>query len=858
MKTPRPPFGLAYLLFFLSGGAGLGYQLIWGRMLTAGLGHELPAILAVLAAFLCGLALGAWALDRRISRSLVPARWYGLLELIIGVWGALTVVLIPVVNPLALAWIGLEPSAFRHSLVAFGVPLLVLLPATAAMGATFPAMERFVSGVATDRRCVGRLYALNTSGAVLGILLATWWLMPVIGLRGSALALATVNLVCGVLALALPRLSAKVKSATTDSPHATGIGGGRLRLLVFATGLLGIGYEVIGLRVLSQSLENTIYTYAAVLMVYLLGTSVGAAFYQRLLRRFPFQPLLGDLLGGLALTGVIGIVIAGQAVGIAEGTRELLGHSVVAAIGVEMVVAATVFLLPTLLMGATFSHLVQGSRREDGGVGSAIAWNALGGACAPVVFGVLLLPAFGAKWTWALLVAGYLALLFRPVGWRWFWVGAPAALGLLLPLVNLRVLDLPPGATVVAWREGMLGSIAVIAEPDGHRVLRVNNRHQMGGTGALDAEVRHAHIPLLLHPAPRRVLVLGAGTGITFGAVTVHPDLEGDGVELVPQIVEMMPWFEPENRAPTRHPLLRVHAADARRYVIAAATEYDVIIADLFHPARDGAGMLYTREHFDAIRRRLTVGGLFCQWLPLHQLDDAMLRQIMRTFLAVFPETHLWLLRDNVDAPVVGLVGFSRTFRDFQPGWIESRLSHEPLQIELRRLALADSIRFFGHWLAGPQALRDFAGTGPLNLDHHPRVLFGAPLFARQRGATPYGRLVPLLGIHERDVPERIAQDEDDQDPAFRVRWEHYRRARDIYLHGLILEAQQRHAEALGAFVESARVSSDFTTGYARCLTLAALLAERQPETARDLLLRLIEAQPAIPVAGQVLDRLGL
>jgi spermidine synthase len=858
MIPSRPSFGLAYLLFFLSGGAGLGYQLIWGRMLTAGLGHELPAILAVLAAFLCGLALGAFRLDRRVSCSVAPARWYGLLELVIGLWGAFTVVLIPVVNPLALAWIGLEPSALRHSLVAFSVPLLVLLPATAAMGATFPAMERFVSGRATDRRCVGKLYALNTSGAVLGILLATWWLMPMFGLRTSALAFAAVNALCGILAMALPPLGRQARPPEADLPSTVSIGPSRLRLLVFVTGLLGIGYEVIGIRVLSQSLENTIYTYAAVLMVYLLGTSVGAALYQRFLRGLLFQPLLADLLGALALTGGIGIFVASQAPGIAEAMRQLLGPSTAAVIGVEMVVAATVFLLPTLLMGATFSHLVQGSRRPDGGVGSAIAWNALGGACAPVFFGVLLLPALGSKWTWALVIAGYLVLLFRPKGWRWTWVSAPAALGLVLPLVNLRVLDLPPGATVVAWREGMLGSVAVVAEPDGHRVLRVNNRHQMGGTAALDAEVRHAHIPLLLHPAPRRALVLGAGTGITFGAVSLHPGLQGDGVELVPEIVELMPWFEPENHAPTRHPSLRVHVADARRYVVASPGHYDVIIADLFHPARDGAGMLYTREHFNAIRQRLSANGLFCQWLPLHQLDDTMLRQIVRTFLDVFPQTHLWLLRDNVDAPVVGLVGFTRTVHHFTHGWIESRLSHEPLRNELRRIALGDSVRFFGHWLAGPEDLRAFAGTGPLNLDHHPRVLFGAPAFARQRQTTSYGRLVSLLHMERHHVPLWTSHDAASPDPAFLERWEKYRRARDIYLHGLILESQQRHAEAVGAFVESARASSDFTTGYARCLTLAALLAERQPETARDLLRRLAEAQPGIPVAGQLLERLGL
>jgi spermidine synthase len=842
-----------YLLFFLSGGAGLAYQLVWSRMLTGGLGHELPAILAVLAGFMCGLALGAWALDRTVSRSVVPARWYAALELLIGGWGALTVLLIPAVNPLALHWLGVEPSGIRHGLIAFGVPFLVLLPATAAMGATFPAMERFVSSLARERSCVGGLYAANTFGAMLGILLATWWLMPALGMRGSALAFAGVNLLCGILAFGLQHRTGP--TASTGDTTRPNISPRRLRILVTATGLLGIGYEVIGVRVLSQTLENSIYTYAAVLTVYLFGTSAGAALYQRFLRRMPFQPLLLDLLGGLGCAGAAGIWIASAAPVLADTAGRVLGNSWSAVFGVELTVSAAVFLLPTLFMGATFSHIVQASRRADGGVGVAIAFNGIGGACAPLLFGVLLLPIFGLKWTWAVIVLGYLLLLPLP-GWRRGWVAGSATLILLLPLASLRVLDLPPGAVVSVWREGLLGTVVVITEPDGHRVLRVNNRHQMGGTSAVDAEVRHAHIPLLLHEAPRRMLVLGVGTGITFGAGTLHPELEGDGVELVGEIVAVMPEFEPENRAAAHNPRFRIHIADARRFVVASAARYDVIIADLFHPARDGAGMLYTREHFAAIQRRLAPGGLFCQWLPLHQLDDGMLRMIVRTFLDVFPDTQLWLLRDNVDAPVAGLITSNGTGQ-YSSRWIESRLTHGPLESELRRLALADSIRFFGHWLAGPEDLRIFAGAGPLNLDDHPRVLFGAPGLARQMGATPYGRLLSLLEMESRDKPSWVQFDDSDLKETFETRWDNYRSSRDIYLRGLVLESQERHLEALESFLASARASVDFTAGYARCLTVAALLAEARPETARELLRRLAEAQPAIPVAGKMLERLA-
>src|SRR5213594_4121864 len=178
---------LLYLLFFFSGSAGLGYQM--------------PAVLAVLCAFMGGMALGAWRLDSLVARSRSPGYWYGYLEILVGAWGFLSAALIPVVNQAALPLIGLEPSPLRHWLIAFILPSLALLPATAAMGATLPAMERFVSPLLADGRCVGAIYASNTLGAVVGILASTFVIVPALGFRRSAWLLAAVNVVCGAVAL---------------------------------------------------------------------------------------------------------------------------------------------------------------------------------------------------------------------------------------------------------------------------------------------------------------------------------------------------------------------------------------------------------------------------------------------------------------------------------------------------------------------------------------------------------------------------------------------------------------------------------------------------------------------------------
>jgi spermidine synthase len=413
--------------------------------------------------------------------------------------------------------------------------------------------------------------------------------------------------------------------------------------------------------------------------------------------------------------------------------------------------------------------------------------------------------------------------------------------------------ELAPTERVVARRDGLLGTVTVVEERDGSRVLWVDHRFQMGGTQSAESLARHAHLPLLLHPAPKRVVCLGLGTGITLGAATLHVGVEAEGVELVPEVVSMLPWFAPENRGVGKG-VGRVRVADARRHLWASGAEWDVVVADLFHPARDGAALLYTREHFEVIRRRLAPSGLFCQWLPLHQMDDRVQATVIRTFLDVFPEAELWLLRWNVDTPVAGLIGRVAP-RSFEVADVEGRLVAGPLLEELKRLGWADRLRVRGQFLAGPTSLREFAGAAPMNTDDRPVMMFLAPAGARVAAEEPWRQLEPWLGREawrDRDLREAM--------PGLRAEerrvLERYLLARDVYLRGLIDEGTGREMEALEAFVESARISAEFTSGYAHCLSRAAAMAGADRPGARALLERLIEARPERPVAAELLRRL--
>lgn len=853
------PRALPLALVFLSGVAGLGYEMTWIRLFSAGLGHEVPAMVAVLAAFLGGMALGAAAVDRR-SPALdvaLAARWFARVELLIGAWGALSAWLIPAANRAALDLLGPAPALAWHWSVVFALPFATLLPATAAMGATLPILVRTFHPLWPQGRCVGALYFVNTFGAATGTLGGTFFLMPSVGLRGSLVCLAAINILVGLVALRIaPRLTRPAASPGPQVRRAPeGNPDGSWLLLAGAGGFLGIAFELAGVRGLSQVLENTVYTFAAVLAVHLGGMALGAAWFQRALGHLGPRVLMNRLL--VALSG--SALVAGAALRVTpvlhQQLRALCGDSLAGVLLAELGVTLTVFGPPTFLMGALFSLAVQASAQARGSAGRAYMWNTLGCGLAAVVVTLWLVPGAGVGGTLLFIAGGYLSCL-RPVGRTDWWLPTiPVVLAVVLFPGRLTLVQVPEGTRVVEIREGVLATATVLKSADGNRTLRVNNRLQMGGTASTNAQYREAHLPLLLHPAPRTALFLGPGTGITLGAATRHPGLAITAVELLPEVIALMPRFAPENGGSFTNAgcPAPVHAADARRFVRTTASRYDVIVADLFHPAQDGAGFLYTREHFQAVRRCLNDDGLFCQWLPLHQLDPPTLRIIVRTFLEVYSGAEAYLLHFNVDIPVLGLVG-GRGRTGLDPAGIEQRLNANPdLRTAARAVGLDKAIPVLGCFAGGPETLRRYARDAVVATDANPAVLFAAPRHAARRQAASYETLLDWLGAATSVSAELLEAPAVRSQPEFARTAARYIEARNIYLRGLVREAAGDLAGAIDLYLESSGRSLYFTPAYARMVTIIQVMAQADRRRAESLWDRLEQARPDQPLGRRLL-----
>ncbi len=910
--VPRDRILLAAL--FLSGTAALGYEILWTRLLSLALGSETLGMLAVLTGFFGGLALGSWLLHERVCRDASPARLFAFLEAATALYAvasphvlyALARHLPPLLGPAA--GDNDTPRALVVGVTAAGV---ALLPGTLPMGATLAALvearRRALPGDPAGRG-VGRLYAANTLGATCGVLAGVLLILPRLGLGWGSVALAALGLAAATQALlwaparavpalegkapaGRPRRGARAESVPRASQGAKPLEPGsnqgarsfapgsnqgakafapgsiNLLALVTFTGFAGIGLEVVAVQVLAQMLEDTVYTFALALAAYLLGTAAGAALYGRAAARLAGQSHAA-VTAWLLLAQTAAVAAAAVALRAAPALLAVFappGSAFPRHLGAELALALAILLLPTAVMGALFSHLLAPLARA--GVGRAYALNTLGGVAAPFIFGLAVLRATGYAAALAAVAAVYLALaawvisgLRRAPALRW-----AGAMTLLVALVafprSLRLIDVPPGWVVRYEDAGLMGLVLVTEEESTslpgsrlNRRLQVNQQFRMGGSLSF-GEQRMGHIPLLLAPRARNALFLGIGTGATLGAVRHFPLARVDAVELVPEVLRAMPLFETVNEAVFRAPRVRLHAADARRFVNAARGRWDVIVGDLFHPAQDGAGSLYAREHFTAVAARLAPGGIYAQWLPLYQLDPPNLRTVVRTFLDVFPEAHSLLGLYNADTPALVLIGRlgPAPTNDRWPiplTGLERALA-APVYAEL---LMQDPRDLLASYMLDRDALAAFAGDGPRNTDLRPRVLFDAPRTAYEKPPDRTWRCLAELLAWRVPYPPELVSGDPARLAAFRDDTARFSAAVTRYLEGDI-------ARARGGVFSPAAV-----TGYLRAYEAAPefqpaaqvlySLAASDPGIAQAILPRMQRRDPADPRTQQLSTQL--
>lgn len=752
---PRVAFPLLAACFLASGAAGLLYQVVWMRLLALQLGSTTHAVTAVLAAFMGGLALGGAVAARRADAIRDPVRAYAVLEALAGLWALGTPWMLRAVGALDLRLVGgADPASFSAGLVHLGLAALVLVPPTALMGATLPVLGRAVvdaPGMAGGR--VGALYALNTAGAVLGSAGAGFLLLPSIGLQATLLVGVALNFAVAAGSLAL-RLPSPPPAPATGTPPPW-----PLLVAVALSGAAAMADEVAWTRALGLVLGSSTYAFSAMLATMLVGLAGGAWIGSWLARtRGLGASAFGAVQLGVGLVSVVLVPVFGRLPDLVLDLLGRVGTTHEGALAVSFLVSALVLLPPCLGFGAAFPLAVQAATHEPGGVardvGRLYSANTVGNIVGAVGAGLLLVPAIGLQHTLHLAaVANVLAgaVLLGRLAPAWVVVGGLTTVAAAFALPswdNQRMVsgaavyghrylqsgrDLAQDKTLLFYEEGVSTTVAV-EKVGSTTALRVNGKTDASDGRDMVTQLLLGHLGALVHPDPKRALVIGLGSGVTAAAMARHPFDVIDVAELEPAVVRASALFAHVNRDVLADPRVHLHVDDGRR-VLAAAGEgrWDIVVSEPSNPWIAGVGNLFTRELYTQAKAKLAPGGLFVQWLQGYALHEADLKMVLATFHESFPHTTMWrsmrgdylLLGRLDDAPLASLDAQRQRFTRFVG-----------TDFALFNLEAAEDV--LSLLLLDEDAVARCAAGAPIHTDDLPWLEFNAPraLYASSAGTN--------------------------------------------------------------------------------------------------------------------------
>lgn len=759
-------------LFFFSGATSLVYEVLWTRRLSLTFGHTVLAVSTVLTVFMSGLALGSFLAGRwsdrerrRLATSGDPrgaARFlavYGGLEIFIGLWAVLSLVLLNGVEYVYLsAARGGMGGASLHALVFLG-SFMVLLPPTTAMGATLPAFTQLLVATREDvGTWLSRIYGWNTLGACFGAAVGGFVLLPQLGLKLSVGGAACANLLIGVLAVLGSRRQGDRRLEAEAGAHdaSPGAKGGWLLPVAFGvSGFAAMVYQLGWTRGLILSIGSSTYSFAIILTAFLASLGLGSLVYKRGMgERVPKVWHLGVLQFVIALSGLLATYCIGRLPEVMVQAIPALNKEFGKILAFDFGLALVLMFLPTLAMGLTFplvTHLYTDQLSSLGKrLGEAYAANTCGAILGSFLAGFVLVPTFGAQKALLgavvinLLVGLILALYDRANGANLTVMGGVAALGLVL-VVLVPAWDptrLSAGAGIYAkadyflfrpafYQDGVSATVTVGYNGAHAPYLKVNGKTDASlGLQDMAHQILTGLLPAALHPNPKQVALVGLGSGVTAATLVALDSVETVRcAELEPAIVDVQRYFNPYTQHVLKNKKLDLEVNDGRTFILGAPQQFDLIVSQPSNPWIAGIGNLYTEDFYKACANRLQPGGLMCQWFQLYSVSEYDLDLVLSTFFSVFPEGLVF----QIGPGDIFLVGKMEPLA-FDTKRLDQLWSEEDVAFWLQLIGLLRPDFIFGTYVASRdqvvqrlQSWKDGRPTQPLNTDDRPLLEFQAP-----------------------------------------------------------------------------------------------------------------------------------
>jgi spermidine synthase len=749
------------LLFIGSGCAALIYEVVWFQLLQLSIGSSAVSLGVLLGVYMGGMCLGSLLLPRYLSPQQHPLRVYALLELGIALFGVIVLFAVPIVGRVYTSIAGTGQVSLVLRAVVAGI---CLLPPTLLMGATLPAIARWVKTTPKGVSWLGYFYGGNLAGAVAGSLLAGFYLLRVYDMPTATGAAVALNVLVALLAFGVASLTPHMVITATPTeeaaPPRSSTEVSRLVYIAIAlSGLTALGSEVVWTRLLSLLFGATTYTFSLILAVFLVGLGIGSSLGSAMARNIPNPRIaLGWCQLGLCLT----IAWAAYATGVSLPYWPInpsISTSLTFNFQLDLMRAIWVMLPAAILWGASFPLALAGvaAPGQDSGrlVGGVYAANTVGAILGATVVSLGMVGTVGSQLTQQVLIgvaamAGLLMLMPATGEIRKPLTSTPVVVIGIALIAGLLARTVPPipwilvayGRYAATWvgqnemvyvGEGVTASVAVTRTPTG-----VLNYHNAGKVQASsepqDMRLQRmlGHITTLVPKTPTKVLVIGCGAGVTAGAVSIDPLVKDQTIAeiepLVPRVVST--HFAAHNFNVVANPKVKVHLDDARHYLLTTDEKFDAITSDPLDPWVKGAATLYTREFFEVVKSHLNPGGVVTLFVQLYESNEAAVKSEIGTFLEAFPTGAVFANTVNgqgYDLVLWGQVGGGKINVDT----VQARLSdpaNAAVAKSLSEVGINSAVDLFGTYAGRRSDMKTWLSDAIINTDSNLKLQYLAGL----------------------------------------------------------------------------------------------------------------------------------
>jgi spermidine synthase len=760
-RNTSPQYLPALIVLFVgSGCAALIYEVVWFHLLELVIGSSAISLGVLLGTFMGGMCLGSFLLPRLVPDKHHPLRVYAYLELGIGAIGLVLLFGMPLISMFYVASAG---SGFVSILLRSVVAGLCLLPPTLFMGATLPAIARWVETTPTGVSWLGFFYGGNIGGAVIGSLLAGYYLLRVHDVWIATFVAAAINVTVALLSLAIAKAAPYVPAPASEKSAEAPAGAWSVHAAIALSGLTALASQVIWTRLLTLLIGATVYAFSLILAVFLFGLGIGSSLGSAMASRMS-RPRIA--LAWCQLLLCLGILWSAYALNVwlpFWPIDVVLPSTPWLSFQLNLVRCMFAALVPAILWGASFPLALAAvaSRGQDPArlVGGVYAANTVGAIVGALSASLILVAWIGSQGAQQVLVAlsGLAALLailpvlvaqegrkrtIQPVSvvlvaaaavWLVFLVRA-------VPPMQERFVEYGrfapvrgAGNTLVYMGEGVNATVAVSRNPEG-----VLNYHNAGKVQASshpsDMRLQRmlGHLTTLVPRNPRSILVIGCGAGVTAGAVSIDPRTErvviAEIEPLVPSVVST--YFSEHNFNVIRNPKVEVRIDDGRHFLMTTDEKFDGITSDPLDPWVKGAAALYTREFFEIAKAHLNPGGVVTQFVQLYESNEEAVKSEIATFFEVFPNGAIWantVQGQGYDLALLGQVEPLQINIDEMQERLRS-MEYAPVARSLSEIGMFSALELFSTYGGRPADLRPWMENAMINRDYNLRLQYLAGL----------------------------------------------------------------------------------------------------------------------------------